>query len=477
MYGRHPEVAAIIKGHETTANGILTDAGSQLLYEKFSSNVSTVFGLSASVGGSMITLDISATKSEVDGWISDLQTCLEDAWRKYDPEEDESGTEFMRIQSMSMDINDIIMNYNSLKYDLDDIELEFENAVRLYRSPVRSALTDIRILYHAENDVSGDFSGFNNVSVYVHGIEDTGEDFFNSAKDAAQDGDIIVFVQRDGKKLYSRVVINRDGKTIIEYDEDLTELMNDRAFVNKEGRIHFIYETTHKNEHRQETSDDLALELNKMGLMNGETKIDMFGHSYGGRRSLQFAMDYPDNVRSITTVGTPYDTNFLATAANNVRWAAELGGKNPKNTSDFLDFNENNRNNKDGMDYSNAYTDMTSEPLSDDIRKLKAANPEIYRKLEEMDITAVAGYRTEYTVNYSPYYSAPPQEYKTNSDDTVSVKSQNAEILGDLIDERPQIEVEGTNVFDPGHVYEVEDEDFIKIMKEVNIKQMEKEHK
>ncbi|HZH60708.1 MAG TPA: alpha/beta fold hydrolase, partial [Metabacillus sp.] len=246
-----------------------------------------------------------------------------------------------------------------------------------------------------------------------------------------------------------------------------------RAFVHKEGRIHLIYETTHKNEHRQETSDDLALELNKMGLMNGETKIDMFGHSYGGKRSLQFAMDYPDNVRSITTVGTPYDTNFLATAANNVRWAAELGGKNPKNTSDYLDFNENNRNNKDGMNYSNAYTDMTSEPLSDDIHHLKSANPEIYRKLEEMDITAVAGYRTEYTVNYSPYYYSPPQEYKTNSDDTVSVKSQNAEILGDLIDERPQIEVEGTNMFDPGHVYEVEDEDFIKIIKEVNIKQME----
>lgn len=74
MYGRHPEVAAILKGHEATANGILTDAGSQLLYDKFSRNVSTVLGLSASVGGSLLTLDISATKSTVDGWISDLVT-------------------------------------------------------------------------------------------------------------------------------------------------------------------------------------------------------------------------------------------------------------------------------------------------------------------------------------------------------------------------------------------------------------------
>jgi len=212
-------------------------------------------------------------------------------------------------------------------------------------------------------------------------------------------------------------------------------LRKTEMFKSKFGRLHMVYDTEQKNEHRQETSDDLAQELNKMGLINETTKVDMFAHSYGGRRSLQFAMDYPDHVRSITTVGTPYDTNFLATAANNVRWAAGLAGKDPKNTSDYLDFNEKNRNNKDGMDYSNAYTDMTSEPLSDDIHKLKSANPEIYRKLEEIDITAVAGYRIEQTVSFSPYYYVPPKDYKTSSDDTVSVKSQNAEILGDLIDE------------------------------------------
>jgi len=359
-----------------------------------------------------------------------------------------------------------------LKYDLDDIELEFENAVRLYRSPVRSALTDIRILYHAENNVSGDFSGFNNVSVYVHGIEDTGTDFFGSVKSAAQNRDIIVRVKRDGTTVYYTVKVEKGVKEISE-ELDYNALSKTDIFKMKSGRVHMVYDTDHENEHRQETSDDLAQLLNKMGLMSEQTKVDMFAHSYGGRRSLQFAMDYPDNVRSITTVGTPYDTNFLATAANNVRWVAELAGKDPKNTSDYLDFNVNNRNNKDGMDYSNAYTDMTSEPLSDDIRKLKAANPEIYRKLEEMDITAVAGYRTEYTINYSPYYYSPPQEYKTNSDDTVSVESQNAEILGDLIDNRPQIEVKGKNTFDPGHVYEVTDSDFIAIIKETNIYQKE----
>lgn len=474
MYGRHPEVAAIIKGHETTANGILTDAGSQLLYEKFSSNVSTVFGLSASVGGSMITLDISATKSTVDGWISDLQTCLEEAWRKYDPEDDESGTEFMRIQSMSMDINDIIMNYNSLKYGLDDIELEFENAVRLYRSPVRSALTDIRILYNAENNVNGDFSGFNNVSVYVHGIESTSDDYLTGATEGAQSGDIIVRMNRSGKIEYFIVRKERNGKLVREEVETFDELQESEQFMNKNARVHIVYDTEQKNEHRQETSDDLGEKLNEMGLINETAQIDMFAHSYGGRRSLQFAMDYPDHVRSITTIGTPYDTNMLGTLADSARWIAEKIGQDPKNTSDYLDFNLDNQNDNEDMLYSNAYTDMRSEAMTDDIHHLKSANPEVYRKLLEMDITASAGYRTEQMVSYSPYYYQPPTDYKTSSDDTVSVKSQNGEILGDLIDERPQFEIDkGSGVTDPAHIYEIEDSDYIELIKEVNDKQRE----
>ncbi|WP_226529191.1 alpha/beta fold hydrolase [Metabacillus niabensis] len=471
MYGRHPEVAAIIKGHETTANGVLTDAGSQLLYEKFSSNVSTVFGLSASVGGSLITLDIAATKSTVDGWISDLQTCLEEAWRKYDPEDDESGTEFMRIQSMSMDINDIIMNYNSLKYDLDDIELAFENAVRLYRSPVRSALTDIRILYNAENNVSGDFSGFNNVSVYVHGIEDTSNKFLQGATEGAQVDDIIVRMLRNGDVEYFIVTEDDKGNKVM---GDVLNFEQIESSMNNNARVHIVYDTEQKNEHRQETSDDLAEKLNEMGLINETTKIDMFGHSYGGRRSLQFAMDYPDHVRSITTIGTPYDTNTLGSLADSARWLAEIIGQDPKNTSDYLDFNLDNQNDNEDMLYSNAYTDMRSEPMTDDIHHLKSANPEVYRKLLEMDITASAGYRTEQMVSYSPYYYQPPTEYKTSSDDTVSVKSQTGEILGELVDQRPQFEIDhGTGVTDPAHIYEIEDSDYIELIKEVNDKQKE----
>ena len=91
------------------------------------------------------------------------------------------------------------------------------------------------------------------------------------------------------------------------YIKETYEEIKGLEYFDTNGRLHIVYDTNEPNEHRQATSDDLAEKLNEMGLMNEETKIDMFGHSYGGRRSLQFAMDYPDHVRSITTIGTPYD--------------------------------------------------------------------------------------------------------------------------------------------------------------------------
>jgi len=108
--------------------------------------------------------------------------------------------------------------------------------------------------------------------------------------------------------------------------------------------------------------------------------------------------------------------------------------------------------------------------MTEDIHHLKSANPEVYQKLLKMDITAAAGYRMEDTVSFSPYYTASGK-HKISSDDTVSVESQNGEILGNLIDKKPQIEVEGSGVTNPGHIYEVEDEEFIHLIEETNEKQ------
>ncbi|MCY8046100.1 alpha/beta hydrolase [Bacillus haynesii] len=472
-YNREPEITNIIKSHERRANRILQHAQSSRLLEAFNKIWVSIENkeLPNFVSKNVMDFNVADIKSEINDWIKDLKDCQENARRKFESMEDPSPEDIQKRNNITSDVVLLISQYENLKNGLDQVEQDFSNVARTHRAPMREALTDISILYNSVNHVKGDFSDYKNVSVYVHGIEDSGDGFDTSVEKAAKKGDVIVRIKikNDGKYEYLYSYIDKNGKRQdVESYEELKKLKNFTC-----GRLHIVYDTEHMNEHRQATSDDLAEKLNEMGLMNEKTKIDMFGHSYGGRRSLQFAMDYPDHVRSITTIGTPYDKNLLATGANRARWIADnAAGRDTMNTSDYLDFNEDNKNNDNGKDYSNAYTDMDSEAMTEDINHLKSANPEVYQKLQKMDITAAAGYRTEDTVSFSPYYTASGK-HKINSDDIVSVESQHGDILGDLIDKKPEIEVKGSGVTKPGHIYEVEDSEFVDLIREVNKKEAE----
>ncbi|MBR8665764.1 alpha/beta hydrolase [Bacillus paralicheniformis] len=472
-YNREPEITNMIKSHERRANRMLQHAQSSRLLEAFNKIWISIENkeLPNFVSKNVMNFNVADIKSEINDWIKDLKDCQENARRKFESMEDPSPEDIQKRNNITSDVVLLISQYENLKNGLDQVEQDFSNVARTHRAPMREALTDISILYNSVNHVKGDFSDYKNVSVYVHGIEDSGNGFNNSVEKAAQKGDVIVRIKKKGDKYdYEYTYIDKRGnrKTVDEYKK----LFRIDGF-NTDGRLHIVYDTNEPNEHRQATSDDLAEKLNEMGLMNEEIKIDMFGHSYGGRRSLQFAMDYPDHVRSITTIGTPYDKNLLATGANRARWLADnAAGRDTMNTSDYLDFNKENKNNDNGKDYSNAYTDMDSEAMTEDINHLKSANPEVYQKLQKMDITAAAGYRTEDTVSFSPYYTASGK-HKINSDDIVSVESQHGDILGDLIDEKPEIEVKGSGVTKPGHIYEVEDSEFVDLIREVNKKEAE----
>ncbi|MCY9275245.1 alpha/beta fold hydrolase [Bacillus haynesii] len=472
-YNREPEITNIIKSHERRANRMLQHAQSSRLLEAFNKIWVSIENkeLPNFVSKNVMDFNVADIKSEINDWIKDLKDCQENARRKFESMEDPSPEDIQKRNNITSDVVLLISQYENLKNGLDQVEQDFSNVARTHRAPMREALTDISILYNSVNHVKGDFSDYKNVSVYVHGIEDDGNGFNTSVEKAAKKGDVIVRIKKkDNKYDYEYTYIDKHGnrKTVDEYKK----LFRIDGF-NTDGRLHIVYDTNEPNEHRQSTSDDLAEKLNEMGLMNDTTKIDMFGHSYGGRRSLQFAMDYPDHVRSITTIGTPYDKNLLATGANRARWIADnAAGRDTMNTSDYLDFNEDNKNNDNGKDYSNAYTDMDSEAMTEDINHLKSANPEVYQKLQKMDITAAAGYRTEDTVSFSPYYTASGK-HKINSDDIVSVESQHGDILGDLIDKKPEIEVKGSGVTKPGHIYEVEDSEFVDLIREVNKKEAE----
>ncbi|MBU8737569.1 alpha/beta fold hydrolase [Bacillus licheniformis] len=474
-HNREKEITNILKNHERKANQLLRLAQSSRLLDTFNKIWVSIENkeLPNFVSKNVMDFNVADIKSEINDWIKDLKECQENARRKFESMEDPTPEDLRKRNNISSDAVLLISQYENLKNGLDQVEQDFSNVARTHRAPMREALTDLSILYNSVYHVKGDFSDYKNVSVYVHGIEDDGDGFNKSVRKAAKDGDIIIRINSDKTREYYIVeIIN--GEKVIKRVEGLKKLKDTKQYKAKAGRLHIVYETEHMNEHRQATSDDLAEKLNEMGLMNEKTKIDMFGHSYGGRRSLQFAMDYPDHVRSITTIGTPYDKNLLATGANRARWLADspLAKRHTTDTSEYLDFKEDNRNNDEGKDYSNAYTDMDSKAMTDDINHLKSANPEVYQKLQKMDITAAAGYRTEDTVSFSPYYTASGK-HKINSDDIVSVESQHGEILGNLIDERPEIEVKGSGVTNPGHIYEVEDSEFVDLIREVNKKEAE----
>ncbi|MGG4132953.1 alpha/beta hydrolase [Bacillus licheniformis] len=473
-HNREKEITNILKNHERKANQLLRLAQSSRLLDTFNKIWVSIENkeLPNFVSKNVMDFNVADIKSEINDWIKDLKECQENARRKFESMEDPTPEDLRKRNNISSDAVLLISQYENLKNGIDQVEQDFSNVARTHRAPMREALTDLSILYNSVNHVKGDFSDYKNVSVYVHGIEDSGNGFYKSVKDAAKKGDLIVRITTNEKNeyVYEYYYIDKYGKM---YIKETYEEIKGLEYFDTNGRLHIVYDTNEPNEHRQATSDDLAEKLNEMGLMNEETKIDMFGHSYGGRRSLQFAMDYPDHVRSITTIGTPYDKNLFAAGANRARWLADnAAGRDTMNTSDYLDFNEENKNNDNGKDYSNAYTDMDCEAMTEDINHLKSANPEVYQKLQKMDITAAAGYRTEDTVSFSPYYTASGK-HKINSDDIVSVESQHGDILGDLIDKKPEIEVRGSGVTNPGHIYEIEDSEFVDLIREVNKKEAE----
>lgn len=477
LFNTDPVIGEKIDAHKAKAEGIIQSSASHAVKEAFKSRWMELSpdGLSASIGSQRISVDVESIKSTISGWIREFEAYKTEQESSFDDDDSKDAFPVRQKHAEVMsDIDTVIYTYKMIQNDIDDVEEMFTNTTRPYRSPFQQALNDLTQFHNVLNDVEGDFSGFKNVSAYIHGIEDNGDAFLESATKAAEDGDIIVREERDEDKKEYYIV---EGGDLQSYSYE--KLKNKDAFNDKEGRLHFVYETEYKNEHRQDTSDKLAESLIDMGLLNDETQMDMFGHSYGGRRSLQFAMDYPEQVRSMTTIGTPYDTNLMASAANNVskdpagKDLVSIINKYPAENSHYLDFDKSNaRTDMDG-DYSNAYTDMASVSMADSLDNLETANPEAYKEIEQMDITAVAG-RNESTID--PYYSSfssGSTDIPAAHDWAVSTASQKGNVLGDLVDEQMGVKEEGESTFSPPHSNEIKNEEFIDLMSKVNKEQAE----
>ncbi|WHH54848.1 hypothetical protein QKW55_22340 [Bacillus paralicheniformis] len=197
-YNREPEITNMIKSHERRANRMLQHAQSSRLLEAFNKIWVSIENkeLPNFVSKNVMNFNVADIKSEINDWIKDLKDCQENARRKFESMEDPSPEDIQKRNNITSDVVLLISQYENLKNGLDQVEQDFSNVARTHRAPMREALTDISILYNSVNHVKGDFSDYKNVSVYVHGIEDSGNGFNNSVEKGAQKGDVIVRIKK-----------------------------------------------------------------------------------------------------------------------------------------------------------------------------------------------------------------------------------------------------------------------------------------
>lgn len=464
----HPKVQHVLDSHTSDAEMIASSTSSEKIAKAFTQaweQLSPAY-LDPQINRTKVTFSIDVLREKLKLWIKefkDIHLDLESQVNKREVRTDHIGIDMM--DRMNEIDSHILPVYKELLNHLDYIESDFSNASIAFKSPLQQALNDLNILYNDVNNEEGPLSDYEKVSVYTHGIEDNGDDFVDSAFIAADEGDIIVHEKRDGEHEYYAVRFENGKKTLSEEPVGSKEKL-EKEYANDisdDGRLHFVYETDVTNEHRQQTSDQLADSLIDLGVMDadGDTEIDMFAHSYGGRRSLQFLMDYPDYVRSVTTVGTPYDTNALASQSLSMSYSEDhipgKIGKNPRQHNEYIDLDAKGVQTENFHKYDNAYTDMRDNKMADELDELQVANPEVYEKVGDAAYTAIAGTDPSSNKYYAYYYG----------DGAVSKPSQTAnDISDDIIDNRYEVQVEGNGIADPAHSYEVEDPEVREIFKE-----------
>src|SRR5690625_2369129 len=202
MFYSHPELDAIIERHRIEAEDIILSSGSKRLGEIFQQNWVAISRNSIVVDSSSDILAIRPTviSSFISSWIREVELFRQQKEAELNSIEKPTPAERLEFQRLNTHINGrVIVTYEMIKRKINPLFEEFANATLAYISPLHQATNDMNQLYNEMNNIRGDFTGFGNVSVYIHGIEDTGKDFLESAIEAAEDGDIIVYEDRNGE--------------------------------------------------------------------------------------------------------------------------------------------------------------------------------------------------------------------------------------------------------------------------------------
>lgn len=454
------QLQQLLTQQKSEAETYVTSTSSFATYQAFSNAFYQINGstLNSSTGGDSISIDFSSLTLLVDRWINELNYFVDDIKLQLQMFDPMTYDDVNRVTTLQMKVEyDIIQTYSELKTKITEIETDFSNVAIAYKTIVESSFNDMLIFNNNYHNNEGNFSAFNDVSVYLHGIEDDGEKFLSTMPEVAQAGDIVIHEQRDGSTAFFIVEQGKRGKLSLSESYSEKAIQRTPEYDEANGRIHMVYETEFQNEHRQKTSNDLAKALIDLGLMQGDKDIRMHAHSYGGRRSWQFALDYPDYVEAITTIGTPYDTNDFAKFGEDVANITEVIphaiGKHPLEDGNHVEVDSLvGAAGKGVMLNDNAYGDMVQTSLDEVVDEVRVNNPEVYEEFTNIYTTAVVGKQSYLTGTF-------------DSDGVVSADSQAGKVMGDLIDEEHAI-----NIFRVGfaHTAETDHRKFKPIMKEIN---------
>lgn len=458
MFDYEGQLNRLLSQQRAEAEQTVSSTASFATYRAFAAAFQEIDGstLSASTAEEQLSIDFASLTLLIDRWMNELNYLVDDIrlqLQMFDPIPYEI---IDRVSALRFKVEyKILPAYETLKAKLADIETDFSNIAIAYKSLVESSFNDMLIFNNNHNDIQGDFSAFNDVSVYIHGIEDTGEKFLSNIPEVANKGDIVIHEMRDGGTEYY-LIIDNDGT--LELSDSMTEkeMKETSVYSSGDGRVHMVYETEYQNEHRQKTSNDLGKSLIALGLMHGDKNIHLHSHSYGGRRSWQFALDYPEYVKSITTIGTPYEKNVLASVGEGVANLTEAVpgaiNRHPLEYNEHIEIDSLEGAVSGVKLNDNAYGDMRNTALDEVVTDVTMANPEIYDDLQEMYITAVTGRQSTVVGSLA-------------TDGAVSADSQSGNILSEYIDEQPVIKVFHVGL---AHSAETTHDDFKEIMREVN---------
>ena len=177
------------------------------------------------------------------------------------------------------------------------------------------------------------------VTVFTHGYNSSAEDWLNNAKDAEDEDDFGLQYSKESMvdkviKLHGvensvLLIANMQDYSLVNFDHYVLSVDNetgDIVYIDTEYNFnidsqdygkHFVIVFNCKKYYENDSNNNLYFQFNYMlssvlydlkqlDPSHRIPKVNLIGHSRGGLTNMQYALDHPDIVANLISIGTPY---------------------------------------------------------------------------------------------------------------------------------------------------------------------------